>query len=254
MQALHRVLQGFWCSLLLGVVLSAPGHAASLGVSPTLIDLAAGESTSGLRVQNSDAVQPVSVQARILRWQQTPEGEDVYSAADAVVASPPVARIQPGAENLIRIVRIDKTPPQGEESYRLLIDELPDPAQQRAGAVSILIRHSVPVFFSQAGTTPAQVQWRIEPAGQDTGRGWRVTAENIGDKRIRLSDMRLTDAHGTQIAERQGLVGYVLGHSTVRFFLATSASGKAPLPTALRLAAQSELGLIETDVLPVMTP
>jgi len=258
---LPRVLHApVFAALALACVLSAPAHAAGIGVSPTLIDLNAGQPVSGLRVSNSDAAQPVSVQVRIVRWRQDGSG-NVYLSADGVVASPPVTRIQPGAENLIRIVRTAKHPVAGEESYRLLVDELPEPGRQQAGAINLMIRHSVPVFFSAADATPAQPQWRIARAQQDgeggKNGGWKVSVANHGDRRLRLTNLDIYADDGALIAERQGLVGYVLGHSSMDFFIPDADDGEdatARAATALRLSAQSEHGPIDTGLLPVASP
>ncbi len=36
---------------------------------------------------------------------------------------------------------------RAEESYRVLVDELPDPSRKKAGTVALVLRYSVPVFF-----------------------------------------------------------------------------------------------------------
>jgi len=231
-------------------------HAASLGVSPTLIDVKAG-TVSGLRVSNGDAAQAVSVQARVVRWRQDETG-NLYTPADGVVVSPPVTRIEPGGENLIRIVRVATHPLAGEESYRLLVDELPEPGAQQAGAISMLIRHSVPVFFSISSAVPAQPQWRIERAQPDgEGGGWQVTVVNHGDKRLRLTNLDVYDNNGALVAQRQGLVGYVLGRASMAFFVPDmdkDAGTAAHAASRLRLSAQSETGPIDTGLLPVASP
>jgi len=225
-------------------------RAASIGVAPTLIDIKRGESVSGLRVRNGDAGKPVSVQVRVLRWHQDASG-NVYEPAEGVVASPPVTRILPGAENLIRIVRTSGQPVAGEESYRLLVDELPDPDQPQTGVVSMLIRHSVPVFFSQPGAAPAQPQWRIAQAGKGV---WRVTVANAGDKRLRLADLVLLDASGTRVAAQPGLVGYVLGRTSQNFVVRGEGDTAPSSPAALRISVQSEAASLETGLLPVVFP
>jgi len=213
-------------------------------------------------VRNGDAAQAVSVQARVMRWHQDDTGDDVYTPATDVVASPPATRIQAGAENLIRIVRTTKQPVQGEESYRLLIDELPEPGQTSTSAVRILIRHAVPVFIAQANAAPAQAQWRIAHATQGDARGYRITVQNTGSKRLRLVNLELHDAQGTLVAQQPGLVTYVLGQSRVEFFIpavkadTVIVSGHAPSSAAqaVRLSVRSETGMIETELLPVVFP
>jgi len=244
----------------LAALFAVAAHAASIGVSPTLLEAKAGESVLGLKVRNGDAAKSVSVQARVVRWRQDETGE-VYTPADGVVASPPVTRILPRSENLIRIVRTATHPLAGEESYRLLVDELPDPDGQAAGTVSMLIRHSVPVFFSRPDAASAQPQWRIARVSADEREagsgGWRVTVDNTGDKRLRLANLVLFDANGVRVGERQGLVGYVLGRSRREFVVTVVAADgvqRALNATALRLSVQGEVGLLETELLPVVSP
>jgi len=245
-----------WASCLMLLIGSASTQAANLGVSPTLIDVHAGESVAGLRVHNGDDSEPVNVQARLVRWQQE-AGADVYTPTEAVVVSPPVSRVAPGAENLIRVIRTDQTPVVGEESYRLLIDQLPDPGAEAAGTVSILIRHAVPVFFAAANATPAQAQWQIARATRtdpdaSAQAGWRMTVHNSGDKRLRLANLNLQDSNDRVAGEHSGLLGYVLGHSSMTFFIAAQAN--TTTASALRVSAQSETGEIQTPMLPVATP
>jgi len=282
----------FACAVLvLSVMLpGSSASAASIGVAPTLLDVKRGESVAGLRVRNGDAGKAVSVQVRVVRWRQDASG-NVYEPAEGVVASPPVTRIAPGAENLIRIVRTAKEAVAGEESYRVLVDELPDPDAAQAGVVSILIRQSVPLFFSSPKATPAQPQWRISRIAAQTtpspptplpqagegsvgkhdsppplpqmGEGgaaysWRVTVTNTGDKRLRLADLVLRDANGTQVAVRPGLVGYVLGHASQEFVVqaveGTPSATPDSAPATLRVVVQSETASIETALLPVVSP
>jgi len=67
-----------------------------------------------------------------------------------------------------------------------------------------------------------------------------------------LADLVLRDANGTRVAERDGLVGYVLGHARRDFIVKADASASAP--SALRIAVQTEAGSLETDLLPVVFP
>jgi fimbrial chaperone protein len=118
--------------------------AASLRVAPVLLDVASGQPGTTLRVSNDGKV-PIRVQVRVYLW--TRKGnDDVLSPTKAVVASPPIGVLKPGAENLVRIVRVATTPVTARESYRELVDQLPDPKRQ-AGVVSILVRHAIPLFF-----------------------------------------------------------------------------------------------------------
>lgn len=119
-------------------------NAASLRVSPVLLDVPSGQTGTTLTVSNDDKA-PIRVQVRVYLW--THKGNsDTLTPTKAVVASPPIGVLKPGAENLVRIVRVATTPVAARESYRVLVDQLPDP-KRTAGVVSILVRHAIPLYF-----------------------------------------------------------------------------------------------------------
>jgi fimbrial chaperone protein len=120
-------------------------HAASLRVAPIKLDVAQGVNSTTLRVWNSgDTI--VRIQVRVYRWAHT-ANDDILTAQTAVVASPPIATLKPGGENLIRIVRVATTPVAEREMYRVLVDQLPDPKGNKPGVVGILVRHAIPLYF-----------------------------------------------------------------------------------------------------------
>jgi fimbrial chaperone protein len=194
-------------------LLCLPAFAAAIRVTPVLVQ-AAGGATS-IEVANAGTT-PVNVQIRVFRWVQQ-NGEDVLLPTTDVVVSPPIATLQGGAENVVRIVRIATTPVQGEESYRILVDELPNPMGQGGGvAVNMVVRQSIPVFFGASG--PPQIGWSVAPASG----GYRITATNTGATRLRIANLGLTDPNGRVVAVYQGLAGYVLSGSTMTWLVTGS--------------------------------
>lgn len=125
---------------------SAGSEAASLRVSPIGLSLNPGAATSSIRVWNNER-RPLGVQVRVFRSKFV-DGEEWLEPTNDVVVSPPMTTLAPGSENMVRIVRIAKTPVETEERYRLLVDELPDPKRRKAGTVNVLVRHSIPVRFA----------------------------------------------------------------------------------------------------------
>ncbi|MFN7102285.1 MAG: molecular chaperone [Pseudorhizobium sp.] len=142
MMHLRLIAAGMALCLSAGIV-----NAAELRVSPITLDLKAGTSASTVRVWN-DAAKPTTVQVRVFRWTKV-NGKDHLEPTQDVVASPPVTKLAPGTENLIRVVRVGKAPVRGVEAYRLLIDELPDASKKVPGQINVMIRHSIPVRFSE---------------------------------------------------------------------------------------------------------
>jgi len=222
-------------ALLAGFYVS-PSHATSLRVSPVILDLRAPAATSTLRIRNDDKT-AINVQVRIFRWTQQ-NGSDVLTAVDDVVASPPITQLKPGAENLVRIVRLSKAPVKAEESYRVMVDELPTQGKLRSGTINLVVRHSIPVFFSKDDASEAQPTWSVTPKGN----GYQVTVSNKGSKRLRIANIKLLNGSGQAVAQQQGLVGYVLGKSGATW-LVPAAGGKRGGGT-LKISADSESGTV----------
>jgi len=128
-----------------------------------------------------------------------------------VVASPPAVTLAPGADYVVRVVRVSKQSVQGEESYRVIVDQLPRVRRQQARTVNLLIRQSIPVFFRGKELNIPNVSWSLSfEAGKLI-----VVANNAGDERLRIASLRLKDASGSSISFGNGLVGYVLGRSSM---------------------------------------
>ncbi len=210
-------------------------EAASLRVAPVLVDLKAPVSASSLRIWN-DAQRPISVQVRIFRWSQE-GGKENFTPATDVVVSPPITKLKGGGENMVRIVRTSKTPIRGEESYRVIVDELPEAADRRSGTVNLVIRHSIPVFFAAGDLSGAKPAWSISRASG----GYQVSVVNSGDKRLRVANIALKSSGGATVASQSGLVGYVLGQSRESWFI--PAAGKANDGT-LTISAETDAGAI----------
>lgn len=214
------------------------GYAASIRVAPVLVDVTEPTRTAVVTLRN-EGTSPITVQARIFRWRQA-GGLDQLEPTTSVVASPPIGAIGAGAENIIRIVRVAPEAVVGEESYRLIIDQLPDAKDRKPGTINLLIRHSIPVFFSAVATATPRLNWSItRGAGQ-----FVVTATNVGGSRVRISDLVVKSREGGPLIKANGLVGYVLAGSSARwrFSLArNSYSGMADL------IAQTEAGPIHAQ-------
>ncbi len=182
-------------------------EAAQIHVRPVTVQVMAPNAASRLTLKNlgHDAI---TAQVRVFRWIQK-NGRDQLLPTREVVASPPLLRLRPGRENVVRIVRTTKRAVRGEESYRLIVDEIPDRRKVKNGVV-FAVRYSIPVFFSARNATPPRISWEA----QRKGRRIVIRARNQGDRNARLSDMTISTGTGGVIARLKGLAGYVLGRST----------------------------------------
>lgn len=197
MKVTHQLRTLFLCALL-----NTQASAASLSVTPVIIEGAGGQNAHVITLHNAGE-KAIQAQVRIMSWRQS-NGEDVLEETRRVVASPPIAEVAPGGDFTIRVVRMAHEPIVGEESYRLLIDEIPDATLRRNGLVALAIRFSVPAFFSVANASLPRIIWSVERSGSRP----QLVASNLGDKRLKVSELYYG---GKPVA--RGLAGYVLGRS-----------------------------------------
>jgi fimbrial chaperone protein len=186
-------------------------QAASLQVAPVSIEVQAPGAAATITLRN-EGTNPLNAQIRVFRWTQA-NGQEKLEPTDDVVASPPLATLPPKTDYTVRLVRVTKRPIATGESYRLFVDELPDPKAQQNRVVTLVMRYSIPVFFYPPDTADAKLAWSVE---QRSGRVY-VSATNAGDRHVRISALMLRDGNGTTASFGNGLTGYVLGRSTMRW-------------------------------------
>jgi fimbrial chaperone protein len=215
-------------------------EANSLRVAPILLDVAAPGATTVLNLRN-EGDQKLHVQIRVFRWTGT-QSEPTLEPTNDVVVSPPAAMLTSGTEYVVRVVRVSKLPVVGEESYRILVDEVPDAAGDRANTVRFAMRYSIPVFFAASATPAANVSWSLAAKGNTTV----LIASNSGGRRMRVANLKLIGARGATLLQRAGLVGYALGKTSVAFALPSG--GKSGLQGPLRVVAESETGAVNAVV------
>src|SRR5450432_2744163 len=140
----------------------------------------------------------------------------------------------------VRIVRATKEPVVREESYRLLIDELPGPASGAAASVNIALRYSIPVFFTVPGAAAPKLSFVLQQSANKPV----IVVSNAGDRRIRLAKLRFTDGKGAIANFGDGLAGYVLGRSSKSFEMPANAKGFGG-GGVVSMSAQADSGPIE---------
>jgi len=200
------------CAGLLISTFSGDVSAAKLQVRPVLVNVTAPGSSSILTLKNSGA-EVVKAQIRVFRWTQK-NGVDRLTPTRDVVASPPFVNMKPGGSYNLRIIRVSKRPVKGEESYRLLVDQIPEVnIKPRGIAVKFNIRYSIPVFFSAAKISQPKVNWSYSARG---GK-FTLSARNTGGSRLRISRLKLKSSSGSSQTISKGLAGYVLAGSSKKW-------------------------------------
>jgi fimbrial chaperone protein len=227
-------------AVLVLAICTTRARAGGLRIEPVMLDLNAPAMASFLTLHNGED-REMAVQTRVFRWVQESGKEDLRPVSDVAV-SPPIAMIQAGADYTVRVVRTVQRPVSGEESYRLWIDQLPDARWYGQAGLNILIRQSIPVFFRAPGLSAPNLAWSVVRAGGS----WQVVAHNTGDEHVRIASLSLTDDRGKTASSGRGLVGYVLGGSTMAFTFARTPPGFAA-DGVVKVAVESTAGPMQAQ-------
>lgn len=188
-------------------------QAASLQVSPISLDLTAPARTSSVTLRNNtDGT--TNVQIRVYKWTQV-AGIDQLMPTEDVIVSPPAATLQPGKAYTIRVAHLDRPVQKIEESYRLLIDELPDiNVRRRNTVINFATQYSIPVFFSHQSAS-ADLSWKVQRKGKEL----MIEATNTGTRHAKVANLSASTP-GSRVSFGGGLNGYVLPGSTMHWAVA----------------------------------
>lgn len=226
-------MRGFFSIVLAALLSGTAAHGANLQISPVSISFQPGQNAAGIQLQNNGDT-PLYGQVRVYAWDQR-DGIDALTPTTQLVASPPIIEIAGKSAQTIRLVRRAGTPvgnPSapggGEQTYRILIDELPrgDPQQ---GNVAIRLQYSVPAFVLPSDTQAApQLEWStFQRAG-----AWHLRARNTGALHAQIGATSVT-VGSRDVVLSKGLLGYALPGRTREWALPADVAAALPAPLAI---------------------
>lgn len=195
-------------------------NAAGLQVAPIGLSFAPSSPAQGLWLTNTGH-ETLRAQVRVFDWTQV-DGKDHLSPTQALVASPPMLSLEPGAQQLVRVIRTDAAAIQtAENAFRLLVDELPPSEQSPQTGLRYVLRYSVPVFIEPAEKTPdvsevaAALRWSLVHDGDEVA----LQVHNTGTTHAQISAASLLLTEHESVEVSPGLLGYVLPGMTMRWTL-----------------------------------
>ena len=200
----------------LACLLAAASQASASGlqVAPTSLELAAAGPAQALWLTNTGD-HALHAQVRAYKWSQV-TGKDELQPTQDVVASPPMLDVPAGGRQLVRVIRTGAAG-AGEQTYRLLVDELPVGGEAKQTGVNYVLRDSVPVFIGVNGT-PAR-QW----SSTVDNEGLKLEIHNSGSAHAQVSYVSLVSPAGAPTELVPGLLGYVLPGATMHWTVALPA-------------------------------
>ncbi|MHC8313836.1 fimbrial biogenesis chaperone [Pseudomonas sp. GT1P32] len=226
----HSVVrQAVLAMLLLGAV--KVQAASSVLIWPIDPVLEADQQASALWLENRGN-ETANLQIRVFAWSQSGFNDQYQNQRD-VIGSPPVAKIEPGQKQLVRLTRTREIPPGQELAYRIIIDEIPSATPpnaesgKTAAAIRFQMRYSVPLFAYGAGLwSKEDTSRKRDPKGAGLpDLSWRTVAvdgrpyvevRNQGAVHARLTDVALKQGGQTKPLV-EGLLGYVLPGAIMRW-------------------------------------
>ena len=121
--------------------------AGNFGVSPLDLQFSSDRKRASITVSNEDK-KPLSIRLTAMKWTQDVDGKDVYTETKDLIFFPKRLETKPGQKRVVRI-GVKGNPAQGENAYRLFVEELPPPqTKKRQTTLAVLVTIGVPIFNS----------------------------------------------------------------------------------------------------------
>ena len=214
----------------LQVPMAEAGNQTGLLIWPVTPNIQSGEKAEALWLENTGQT-PMSIQIRVFSWQQR-NFQNLFDNQRLVIPSPPMARIEPGQKQLVRLIKAAPVAPATEQAFRVQLDEVPIPEIKRTvvNGLGVLMRYSIPLYVYGDGLVyDARSKNRKEKEVQNTGGpklSWKIVSNgghgyveisNAGNVHAQLSRGLFKLADGREVVLSKSGVGTVLAGSVMRW-------------------------------------
>ncbi|MBJ9419396.1 molecular chaperone [Acinetobacter oleivorans] len=189
-------------------------NAASIRLSPVSVEILSDQAASSISLYNQSN-ESSDLQVRVFEWRQN-AGQDQLIPTDEIAVSPPFLKLQPNDSYNLRVVRINPVPVSGEQTYRIIIDELPKPIDNRKvdQGVNVLLRSSLPLFVVNKDAI-TKLTWSIQQEQNNSS----LIINNVGNRHALLSNLTLVDttANKSYAIKVNTVNGYILAGKARNF-------------------------------------
>ncbi|WP_447507247.1 fimbrial biogenesis chaperone [Acinetobacter oleivorans] len=189
-------------------------NAASIRLSPVSVEILSDQSASSISLYNQSN-ESSDLQVRVFEWRQN-AGQDQLIPTDEIAVSPPFLKLQPNDSYNLRVVRINPVPVSDEKTYRIIIDELPKPIDNRKvdQGINVLLRSSLPLFVVNKDAI-TKLTWSIQQEQNNSS----LIISNVGNRHALLSNLTLVDttANKSYAIKVNTVNGYILAGKARNF-------------------------------------
>lgn len=163
-------------------------------VAPIRLELGS-DTRSGVISVLNEGTGRFQVQMRAFLWEQDADGKDLLTETNDLIFFPKIMIFEKPEERILRAgIKIPAT--TKEKTYRLFIEEIPEPKKAEGTSIAVAIRFGVPIFVKPLKEDPKGEIARLELVKGEC----RVTVKNSGNVHFILNSVNIrgVDSQGRE--------------------------------------------------------
>lgn len=196
---------------LIGLSLSiGQAYSSEWRVAPIRLDFDKGTKSGVITVSN-DSAEKVHLQIKAAEWVQDAEGKDKYSDTSDLIYFPKIIILDKNEEKVLR-TGIKASSVEKEKTYRLFIEEIPQPSKGEGASVAVAIRFGVPIFIK-----PEKEEARGEIEKIEMSKGaLKAVVRNSGNVHLMIVSINIKgkDKEGNEVFSKELSGWYLLNGSS----------------------------------------
>jgi fimbrial chaperone protein len=198
------------------IILPCNAFSGDWRVTPIRLDLGKDAKSSVITVTN-EAEEKLNVQMKAMEWSQDADGKDVYTDTSDIIFFPKIMTIEKKEDRIIR-VGIKALAVLREKTYRLFVEEIPEPKKAQGTSVAIAIRFGVPIFV-----IPVKEEEKGEIGKIELSKGvLSAVVKNTGNQHFRINSINVKgkntkgeEVFATELSGWYLLTGVARTYSTI---------------------------------------
>lgn len=228
------------CSFLVAFIICCAmclAESASAGewrVAPIRLDLGS-DTRSGVISVLNEGTGRFQVQMRAFLWEQDDQGKDRLTETNDLIFFPRIMVFEKPEERILRAgIKIPAT--TKEKTYRLFIEEIPEPKKAEGTNIAVAIRFGVPIFVK-----PLKEEVKGEISKIELAKGeCRVTVRNSGNVHFTIASITIRgkDLQGRETYSGK-LDGWYLLNGASRIYTAKLPKGACTGTSKLDVEVQT---------------
>ncbi len=187
---------GLYC--LVGAIIAAPASGGQFTVTPVRLFMTPKDRAIAVTITN-EGDDPLVMQADLYLWKQKAGGEDDLTLTEDLFLSPPIIKLAPKAQQVVRLAMVRPRQATQQLTYRMIVREVPEArAATQDLQLQIAVAFNIPIFITPPGAKP-NLSCSAERAAPDT---INAICENTGNAFVYPVALLLTNSGGDKIASR----------------------------------------------------